>query len=256
MNQKLRVQESWFHSRLRHFVGSYLSVSDLRWILTDKFNANREFVFNHKRLEYFFHSYNNFRLSERAIEIPIVNYFLSQADYQNILEIGNVTNHYYDYFRQVFADKNKTVVDKFERAPGVVNLDIADYAPQNKFDFIFSVSTFEHMDSDAGLNADYVEGSSTLLSVAADNIKHVGDLLLRAGGKLIVTAPIGYTREWDNTFYSDVFEQCNFRQVRKYLFRRRSELVWEQTNVEEGLGAQSVWSIPLTEFLSIVEFEK
>jgi hypothetical protein len=231
-------------------------VGDLRWILNDKFKANQEFTFQGEKLEYFFHSYNNFRLSERAIEIPIINYFLRQDDYREILEIGNVTNHYYDYFRETFVDREKTVVDKFERGQGVVNLDIAEYAPNTKFDFAFSISTFEHMDSDLGMNPDYVEGSSRLLSVAADNIKHVGDALLKERGKFIVTAPIGYAPEWDRTFYSDALDQCNFSTVRKYLFRRKDELVWEEADVDEGRGAARISTIPLTEFVSIVEFEK
>ena len=235
MGDKLSDRESWLHSRLRHLCGRYLSVTDIRWLLTDKLNEHKEFLFQDKKLEYFFHSYNNFRLSERAIEIPIINNFLNQKNYEEILEIGNVTNHYYDYFRQTFVDKRKTVVDKFERGQGVLNFDIADYAPGVKFDFVFSISTFEHMDSDLGNNPDYVEGSSTLVSVAADNIKHVGDTLLKDRGRFVVTAPVGYAPEWDKTFYSDVFDDCNFSQVRKYLFRRKSELVWEPANVEEGL---------------------
>ncbi|MGZ8845219.1 MAG: hypothetical protein ACXW3C_02035 [Pyrinomonadaceae bacterium] len=256
MSNQLKPRESWLHSRLRHLCGSYLSVSDLRWILTDKLNANRAFLFEGNQLEYFFHSYNNFRLSERALEIPIIDYFLRQHDYQEILEIGNVTNHYYEYFRKAFADKRKTVVDKFERGQGVLNYDIAEYAPGVKFDFVFSISTFEHMDSDRGMSPDYVAGSSRLVSVAADNIKHVGDMLLKDRGIFVVTAPIGYAPEWDMTFYSDVFEKCNFSRVRKYLFKRKDEVLWEQTKVEEGRRATPISSIPFIEFLSIVEFEK
>src|SRR5438094_709755 len=158
MAHELKPRESWLHSRLRHLCGAYLSVSDLRWLLSDKLNANKAFIFEGQKLEYFFHSYNNFRLSERAIEIPIIDYFLRQNDSHEILEIGNVTNHYYDYFRQTFVDRRKTVVDKFERGQDVLNLDIAEYAPDMKFDFVFSISTFEHMDSDLGMNPDYVEG--------------------------------------------------------------------------------------------------
>jgi hypothetical protein len=256
MKQKLKARESWLHSRIRHLCGTYLSVSDLHWILNDKLRGDKEFLFQGEPLEYFFHSYNNFRLSERAIEIPIIKYFLGRHDYREILEIGNVTNHYYDYFRQTFADRNKIVVDKFERGQGVLNFDIADYAPDARFDFVFSISTFEHMDSDLGMNPDYVEGSSRLLSVAADNIKHVGDVLIKDRGTFIVTAPIGYAPEWDRTFYSDVFDQCNFSSVRKYLFRRSGEIAWEQAEVEEGRGAAPNSSLPFTEFVSIVEFEK
>src|SRR5258705_3017669 len=115
MDRELKPGQSRLRARVRHLFGSYLSVSDIQWILTDKLNADQEFLFNNQKLHYFFHSYNNFRLSERAIEIPIIDYFLKEKSYERVLEIGNVTNHYYDYFRQTFVDRHKTVVDKFER---------------------------------------------------------------------------------------------------------------------------------------------
>ena len=160
-----------------------LSVADIRRVLRYKFNREKDFVFNSHRLDYFFHSYNNFRVTERAIEIPIIRHYLEQGNYRNILEIGNVTNHYYEYFRQAFVDKRKTVIDKYELASDVINVDVCKYTPGIKFDFVFSISTFEHMDSDRGRNPDYVSGSSELVSVAADNIKHISDVLLEDKGK-------------------------------------------------------------------------
>jgi hypothetical protein len=102
--------------RVRKLVGillaSCFSVADIRRMLRYKFNREKDFVFNSHRLGYFFHSYNNFRVTERAVEIPIIRHYLEQENYQNVLEIGNVTNHYYEYFRQAFVGKRKIVVDK------------------------------------------------------------------------------------------------------------------------------------------------
>ena len=188
------------------------------------------------------------------IEIPIIKRYLEQASYQNVLEIGNVTNHYYDYFKQAF--QKKTTVDKFERAYDVINVDIRDYAPPAKYDFIFSISTFEHMDSDLGRNPHYQKGSSRLISVAADNMKYVGDALLRDGGKFVVTAPLCYTHEWKETFYSNDLAKCGFASHRTYLFKRINELTWKQIPVEEGINAPFDSYSPFRNYLSIVEFNK
>jgi len=252
---RLRIKARLF-KMARTLLSNYLSVWDIKGILEYKLAKERWFEFDSHRLEYFFHSYNNFRLTERAIEIPIIKYYLEQGNHQNVLEIGNVANHYYDYFRQTFVDKRKTVIDKYELASDVINIDVRQYAPGLKFDFVFSISTFEHMDSDLGRNPDYARGSSELISVAADNIKHVSDVLLEDKGKFVITAPLGYTPEWDETFYSGVFEECNFSEYRRYLFSRRKELVWEQVDVEEGRGATPTSYLPRREYLSIVEFDK
>lgn len=253
MNPKLGAR---LRHRLRILEAQFLSVADIKAMLEYKLSREKEFVFNTQRLGYFFHSHNNFGLTERAIEIPIIRYYLGQANYQNVLEIGNVTNHYYSYFGQAWLGKKKTVVDRYEQAHGVINEDIGTYSTGAKFDFVFSISTFEHMDADLGRNPDYRDGCSTLVTVAADNIKHVSDALLMDKGKFVITAPLGYTPEWDTTFYSGVLDECNFSSWRAYLFRRKRELVWEQVDVSEGKGITDRYPMPKPSYLSIVEFYK
>jgi len=225
-------------------------------MLQYKLDREKSFVFDSQRLDYFFHSYNNFRLTERSVEIPIIKHYLEQEDYHNVLEIGNVTNHYYTFFRLAFIGRRRTVIDKCELAFDVINLDICDFAPNLKFDFVFSISTFEHMDSDLGRNPGYVAGRSRLVSVAADNIKHVSDVLLEDRGKFVITAPLGYTPEWDATFYSNAFEECEFSRYRTYVLRKKTELVWEQVDMEEGKRATYGYPLPGVNYLSIVEFDK
>jgi hypothetical protein len=243
-----------FLKLLRILLAPCLSMGEIQRLVEYKLARNKEFTFNSHRLPYFFHSYNNFGTTERVIEIPIIRYYLEQGNYQNVLEIGNVTNHYYDYFREVF--KKKIVVDKFELAYDVVKADICDYAPGFKFDFVFSISTFEHMDSDLGRNPSYVRDSSKLITVAADNIKYVSDTLIKDNGKFVITAPLGYTPEWDETFYSGVFAECGFTHCQRYLLRSLKELVWEQVDVQEGRGAHPTSYLPCREYLSVVEFDK
>ena len=52
---------------------------------------------------------------------------------KKILEIGNVLNHYFSF--------NHTVIDKYEEATGVLNVDIVDFDTNEKFDLVVSIST-------------------------------------------------------------------------------------------------------------------
>lgn len=247
----------WRAWRLRdRALASTLSLETLERVVECKLERNSEFVFNSTRLQYFFHSYNNFGLTERSIEIPIVKHFLETGGYKHVLEIGNVTNHYYDYFREVFLKARKTVVDKYEPGYDVINLDVRKFTSDVRFDFVFSISTFEHMDSDLGRNPEYTKGAAELISVAADNIRYVGDALLAPGGKLLITAPVGYTPEWDETFYSGVFDRCGFSRCRLHLFRRVGEIAWEQVPPEMGRGAPMTSWQSARDYLSVVELDK
>lgn len=54
-----------------------------------------------------------------------------------MLEVGNVLSHYFPIHHDI--------VDKYEVCPGVINQDIADFLPQEKYDLILSISTVEHV---------------------------------------------------------------------------------------------------------------
>jgi hypothetical protein len=243
----------------RHHIGKLilaqvLTTRQIMRILDHKLARCKYFTFNGRQLPYFFHSYNCFRVNERAVEVPIIKHYLDQGNYQNVLEIGNVTNYYYDCFRQSFV--KKTVVDKGERGYGVLTMDIADYTAPEPFDFVFSISTFEHMDSDRGRNPDYVRGKSALISYAADNIRHVGRKLLAEGGRFVLTAPLGYAQEWDETIYSNAFDQCGFARYQITVLRRLTELTWEQTQLAEVDRRTFDYSTTLVNYVSVVEFLK
>jgi cyclopropane fatty-acyl-phospholipid synthase-like methyltransferase len=69
--------------------------------------------------------------------VPIFRYLLKQYRNNDILEIGNVLSHY-----QKIAHK---IIDKYEKAPNVINIDICDYKDESLYDCIYSISTFEHI---------------------------------------------------------------------------------------------------------------
>lgn len=217
-----------------------------------KLKVNKKFYFKKSELNYFYHSYNNYGWTERVIEIPIVKWYLKNEKPQNVLEIGNVTNHYYDEFKTLFT--KKTVVDKFEIAYDVVNCDIAEYKVEKKFDFIFSVSTFEHMDSDLGRNPDYIDNSK-YGTHALDNIKKVYDNLLSNDGKFVITAPLLYAHEWDKTFYMD-FDILENSDIKRYLFKYNGEFDWTEVDVDT---CKNMKAVPYSEhrfYLAVIEIKK
>jgi hypothetical protein len=209
-----------------------------------------------KEYPYLFHSYNNMGLTERSVEIPIIYHYLTTNKPTNVLEVGNVTNYYESYFTNVF--QNKTVVDKIEHNYNVITSDIAKYKSEKKFDFIFSISTFEHMDSDLGRNPEHIAGTSKLCTIAADNIAHCYNELLAEGGLMIITAPMGYTPEWDITFKSDCIDKIKTKSLKRKIFKRVNEEEWVQLEENFNLNSPMEYDrpFPYANYVSIFEIRK
>ena len=227
---------------------------DIQRILARALKQCPSFSYQGQALDYAFALYNNFGLNERSIEIPIVRYWLDKGDYTEALEIGNVSNYYYRYFQDTL--RCKVVVDKNERACGVINKDIADYDPGRKFDFIFSISTFEHMDADRGRNAAYKPGQSRLKTQAADNIKHVGDAILAPGGRFVVTFPAAYEPQLDESVHAGDFEKCGFSQVHVAAYKKRAPMRWEEISLDEARSAEYNAPLPAVNVLYVAVFTK
>jgi len=124
------------------------------------------------------------------------------------LEIGNVTKHYYESFRDVERD----VVDRDEKAYDVFNVDIYDFKPGKRYDFIYSISTFEHMGDHTFRNLDYVI-----------------DALLKENGLFVLTVPIGSGEE--EVSIDMLNHYLKGHVMKTYFFRKFSEIVWGQIDV-------------------------
>jgi len=151
----------------------------LRYPVEVRVCRNRTFEYMWTSLPYFCHWYNITYANERAIEIPIARHFLSGIPRELILEVGNVLSHY--------GTGGHDVIDKFERAPGVINCDVVEYHPGKRYQRIVSISTMEHVGWD-----DRPRNPGKLPQA----MMHLQDLLA-PGGSFLITVPVGYNPEMD-----------------------------------------------------------
>ncbi len=139
-------------------------------------NGYRRFEFDGQSYRYLVDPYNTTWLTERAVEVPIVEQLVREAESrdQSILEVGNVLAYY--------GKHDHVVVDKYEQAPGVLNQDIVDFSPGEKFGLVVAISTLEHVGWDERPK------TPEKLIVALEKMR----ALVAPGGKLVVTMPVGY----------------------------------------------------------------
>lgn len=174
-----------------------------------------DFAFRGETHRLFLHHYNTTWVNERAVEIPVARSFLA-ARPGRTLEIGNVMGHY--------GPAGWDVVDRFERGARVQNCDALDFRPAAPYDAVLSVSTFEHIGFDDG---DPDAGERLLATLA-----HVREACLAPGGRLLVTAPLGYNPHFD-AFVSA--NRLGFDEQAFLLRTGRRE--WRQVSAEEAQRA-------------------
>ena len=144
-----------------------------------RFGSGRSFTVRGAEYFYFYHAYNETYRNERAVEIPIVWPLVAALAPERVLEVGNVLSHYFPTRHEV--------VDKFERAPGVQNLDVVDIDAARRYDLIVSISTLEHV------GFDEQPRDPGKPARAMDHLRRC----LTPAGRLVVTLPIGYNPHVD-----------------------------------------------------------
>ena len=170
---------------------------------------------------YFTHHYNATWRNERAVELPLVSAFLDVAPSgARVLEVGNVLRHY--------GRTSHVVVDKFETTDGVINQDILEYGEPQSFDVIVAISTLEHV----GWDDTPREAGRAERAVA-----HMRSLL-RDGGRLLVSVPIGYNPPLDRAIFQ---HGLGFR-LRHFLQRVSADNRWRE--VEAGAVAEARYGAP------------
>jgi len=152
--------------------------------------------------------------NERAVEIGIARQFLAGRK-GNILEVGNVLSAYMTFHHDV--------VDKYERAPGVINEDIVTYRPAKRYDAIVSLSTLEHVGWDEHPK------EPAKIERAIENLRS----LLAPGGELLVTMPLGYNLHLDDLVRN---QRTGLSEVR-FMKRFSKNNTWREAQYSEVAGA-------------------
>ena len=178
------------------------------------------FTFQGRPYHYLYHPYGTTWKNERAVEIPIILEKIQFYHYQGrgrILEVGNVLSHYVHF--------QHDIVDKYEKADGVINQDVVDFQPaeNEKYDLIVSISTIEHV------GWDETPRDPNKIPLALENLT---TRCLAPGGEIVVTLPIGY-----NTYLDKLLKVDKIRFTNEYYLKQISgDNKWTQV----GGGVKSV----------------
>jgi SAM-dependent methyltransferase len=99
-----------------------------------------------------------------------------------------------------YAPLRHPVIDKYEHAQGVRNVDAASFRDSARYDLIVSVSTLEH------IGWDETPRAPERLALAVANLADH----LAPGGRLLATMPLGYNRDLDALLISGAlpFSRC------------------------------------------------
>ena len=156
-----------------------------RWALGAALPRGGEFTYAGERYRLLRHPHKRTWTTERAVEVPIARRVLERHHGKRILEVGNVLSHY--------GPVSHDVVDKYETAAGVRNIDVLELEPEPRYDLILSISTLEHVGRD-----EQVSDPSRAVR-ALDHLRS----LLPEGGKLWATVPAGYNAALDERLRAD-----------------------------------------------------
>ena len=206
----------WF---IRRFGFAQLFMKPIRTVMAPlviPLLKERTVVFRGEPIPLVYARHNVTWANERCVELALARRFLAGIPAERILEVGNVTPHY-------FAGGH-TVVDKYE--PGALQVDIVDFEPDRRFDLILSISTFEHIAFDEA-------GGPEEPDAVADKIRAALDRCLGSlapGGTFVITVPVGYNPALDAMVAAD-----GLGSDRATWFKRFPGRHWREVGREEGL---------------------
>ncbi len=193
----------------------------LAWYYS-KFRSSEEFKFHGNTYRYLFHPYVTTWKNERAAIIPIVWDIVKKSYEQNkrILEVGNVLSYYF----KVHHD----VLDKYDNMDGVINEDIVDFDPLNRYDLIVSMFTL----SSVGW---YKDKDPKKVLRAVNNLNR----LLGPGGQLVAVLELGYNPQMDKLLKSG-----ELRFDKHYYLKQIAGYRWKEVGAPDFDEAKFDKSIP------------
>lgn len=189
----------------------------------------KTFEYEHAELPYFIAHYNATWRNERIIEIPIVEQFLRSRRGPG-LEIGNVLSHYRTH--------DHSVIDLYEEAPGVLNIDVVDYRPPKPLGWIVMLSTLEHV----GWGEEPGEGLDVGITGDADKIHRAVQHLrasLAPDGRMLVTSPRGY-----NPYLDAAIEARSLSPTREtFMVRSSGPNEWQEQRRDAALTSPPYYDL-------------
>lgn len=171
------------------------------------------FTFEGRDVPYVHAAYNHTWLNERGVELALAHEVAAGYEPERVLEIGNVLGRY--------QPVRHSVIDKYERAPGVLNFDVTEAATDNTYDLVLSVSTLEHVGWDEAV-LDPAKPERAIARLKS---------MLAPGGLMWITLPVGYNPHLD--------EQL---RAGRYGFTRTRALVRSRRNTWRQVPLAEVWT--------------
>jgi hypothetical protein len=193
--------------------------------------GEKQFEFAGRRLDYVINSL--ILDNERAVEVALGLDFVRHAQ-GSLLEVGNVLNNYREF--------SHTVVDKYEKGPGIINEDVVTYSPATKFNYIVTLSTLEHV----GWDETPKEPEKIIAAITA--LKN----LLAPGGRLLATMPLGHNGCLDQL----IREQCTgFSDVR-FMKRISADNRWREVPLDQVLGSRYGSPYPCANAIIVGQYQR
>ena len=190
----------------------------------------RYFTVNQRKYRY----YNKPLNSERNIEIPFTFSIVNKYKNKNILEVGNVLSNFFKF--------DHDIVDKYEITDNVINKDIIRFNTNKKYDLVISVSTIEHV----GFDEPTKQKGKSLLAIK----KMIS--LVKKGGMIFITVPLGYNPEIDDIIRS---KRINFSE--EFFLKRVSWFnTWKQTDMQSALKQKYGSKYPAANSVAFLIFIK
>jgi hypothetical protein len=230
-----RTKVQWF---VRRFGWSELALKPLRTAFAPLIIAclrRRRFRWRGRAFEGFYHPYNITWAGERLVEIPIIRSYFCENKPFRVLEIGNVLSHYFKV--------DHPIVDKFEQGEGVLNSDILEFRPDECFDLIVSISTFEHI----GFDDDASEPSGDKILRAISKCRE----MLSREGLFVLTVPLGYNPDLDRLITSG-----DISASRQSFLIRTGFSEWEECSLELAVLHPYRSRFPYANSIGVFEFSK
>jgi FkbM family methyltransferase len=235
-------------------------------------NWKPTFIYKGKHLPYNRIGYNN--TGERAIEIPIALNFLATLEKKdNILEVGNTLSHYENSLSEYIGIRPRRIVDKFEVALGVDNVDFMDIPSEEKYDVIVSVSTVEHIGQ--GIEpSSQAYGEQIQIRDMEAPLKAIAKIydLLAIGGKALITVPFGklidggWYIQFDRLYLETLITKYQIpRAAISTVFMRILDMevpsnnpreIWIEEQKENLQNVEYNYPYPCANAIALIEFNK